>query len=419
MSFINVKDRIPTKVLPNGAIRYGVYDENNNFVRYEYMKREDEPVEEGTAINRNLFREIYKMNNYELMTVEQEDISEVTVANTTTSVITNATAGNQTWDGNLSGKQDTRTHPFTISAQDGYSLKFGTSGSNNYINIGVWVNGTSSATLNSLNTILSRTSYNSENFLAFYKYNSQTPEFYLTWDFLEPCMPTLNYRIEQLNMNAYAMQGSNDGAVWDTLGNLANKSNYTYTPTTAYRYYRIRFFFHTSSDSYLKLHYMYWSNVPDKKLKYKNNFTVDNDFTLQELKNVIVPTFENGDCVIENTINGMNYDEILEAGEELTLRYYGEKIIKQGVPCTTGNFSATKNNLQTIHVGFTPDLVICYNADNNLTAVSGATSPSNHSHTPRILTKAYSATANGQIIDDGFTYKIGTEANIYYIAIKF
>lgn len=45
-------DRTPTKVLPNGAIRYGVYDEAGNFLRYEYIKPEDEPTQEGTPINK-------------------------------------------------------------------------------------------------------------------------------------------------------------------------------------------------------------------------------------------------------------------------------------------------------------------------------------------------------------------------------
>ena len=58
MSILEVKDRIPTQVLDNGAIRYGVYDENNNLLRYEYMKREDEPIEEGTPVNRTLFRNL-------------------------------------------------------------------------------------------------------------------------------------------------------------------------------------------------------------------------------------------------------------------------------------------------------------------------------------------------------------------------
>lgn len=55
MSILDVKDRIPTEVLENGAVRYGVYDESGNLLRYEYMKREDEPIEEGTPVNKRLF----------------------------------------------------------------------------------------------------------------------------------------------------------------------------------------------------------------------------------------------------------------------------------------------------------------------------------------------------------------------------
>lgn len=47
-----MKDRQPTKILPNGAIRYGVYGENGTLQRYEYMKLEDEPSETGTPLNK-------------------------------------------------------------------------------------------------------------------------------------------------------------------------------------------------------------------------------------------------------------------------------------------------------------------------------------------------------------------------------
>lgn len=50
-------DRVPTKALSNGAIRYGIYDEKGALIRYEYIKREDEPSQEGTPINRNLFED--------------------------------------------------------------------------------------------------------------------------------------------------------------------------------------------------------------------------------------------------------------------------------------------------------------------------------------------------------------------------
>lgn len=42
-----MKDRVPIK--PN---RFAVFDENHNFLRYEYHERADEPTEPGTAINK-------------------------------------------------------------------------------------------------------------------------------------------------------------------------------------------------------------------------------------------------------------------------------------------------------------------------------------------------------------------------------
>lgn len=50
-------DRVPTKALDNGAIRYGVYDDKGALIRYEYIKREDEPSVQGDAINRALFED--------------------------------------------------------------------------------------------------------------------------------------------------------------------------------------------------------------------------------------------------------------------------------------------------------------------------------------------------------------------------
>lgn len=46
-----MRDRIPTKTLPNGAVRYGVYDETGNLLRYEFIRAEDDPTEEGTPLN--------------------------------------------------------------------------------------------------------------------------------------------------------------------------------------------------------------------------------------------------------------------------------------------------------------------------------------------------------------------------------
>jgi hypothetical protein len=49
-----MKDRAsnPNYVLSNGAIRYGVYDETEELVEYLYIKKEDDPSEEGDTLNK-------------------------------------------------------------------------------------------------------------------------------------------------------------------------------------------------------------------------------------------------------------------------------------------------------------------------------------------------------------------------------
>lgn len=55
---IDVKDRVPSQVLTNGAIRYEEFDAEGNSLGYKYIKRADEPVEAGTPINKALFDSI-------------------------------------------------------------------------------------------------------------------------------------------------------------------------------------------------------------------------------------------------------------------------------------------------------------------------------------------------------------------------
>ena len=47
-----MRDRESTKILPNGAVRYGVYDANGSLLRYEYIRLEDEPTVPGSLWNR-------------------------------------------------------------------------------------------------------------------------------------------------------------------------------------------------------------------------------------------------------------------------------------------------------------------------------------------------------------------------------
>ena len=47
-----MKDRQPTQILSNGAIRYGVYTAGGALDHYVYLKREDAPTVEGTTLNK-------------------------------------------------------------------------------------------------------------------------------------------------------------------------------------------------------------------------------------------------------------------------------------------------------------------------------------------------------------------------------
>lgn len=47
-----MRDRQPTKVLENGALRYGVYDETGALLRYEYLALEDAPSDVGTDLSK-------------------------------------------------------------------------------------------------------------------------------------------------------------------------------------------------------------------------------------------------------------------------------------------------------------------------------------------------------------------------------
>lgn len=73
-----IKDRVPVNVLSNDAIRYGIYDENGNLVRYEYIKREDEPAEIGTPLNKMLFNnlqgDLYTQDRYNIATNDSNEI---------------------------------------------------------------------------------------------------------------------------------------------------------------------------------------------------------------------------------------------------------------------------------------------------------------------------------------------------------
>lgn len=90
-----------------------------------------------------------------------------------------------------------------------------------------------------------------------------------------------------------------------------------------------------------------------------------------------------------------------------------------GAKVTTGSVGVSWRDGTTVSIGFTPDLVILYNANNNDGIVaSGGTGNDTGSYIPRIFTKAYSG-GSGAIVTDGFRVSVSNSATLYYIAVKF
>ena len=65
-----MKDRRPTMVLENGAIRYGIYDELGALLRYEYIRPEDAPTQIGTPLTKMT---LLSDETAEAIGLEQED----------------------------------------------------------------------------------------------------------------------------------------------------------------------------------------------------------------------------------------------------------------------------------------------------------------------------------------------------------
>ena len=116
---LNGKDRVPTNVLLNGAIRYGVYDSNGTLLRYEYMKREDEPVEVGTDVNKVLWDTID--DNFTELSGNLENIKKYNIP--TTTFITDTTdIIPKIWTQVTSDRKYTSTSGIILTAERGSGL---------------------------------------------------------------------------------------------------------------------------------------------------------------------------------------------------------------------------------------------------------------------------------------------------------
>ena len=205
-----------------------------------------------------------------------------------------------------------------------------------------------------------------------------------------------------------AIEGSFDGNTWidlfawTGLGISVDEDNIELNNTDFYKYYRVSVVLNTGATQAKAVIYDW------KVREYLKVLSVEEQY---------ITSFENPYLNINNLgekqINGtINY------GQKYSLVYNGESWDIAGAKVVTGRVSAT-SDLQTINLGFTPDLVICYVGANNKKQIASASSnQATQDAVPRILTKAYSH-SNGAIVENGFTLSANSSHAIYYMAIKF
>jgi len=124
MSLIqNFKDRVPTEVLANGAVRYEQFDSNGDSLGYVYMKRADEPTEAGNAWNKTLYDGIKDEFGNVVYTSEKASQSDAETGTDDTKYMT-ALKTKQAitkFGTDVSIKTGTVAHNGTIPQTDGYS----------------------------------------------------------------------------------------------------------------------------------------------------------------------------------------------------------------------------------------------------------------------------------------------------------
>jgi len=218
---INAIDRVASNVLSNGAIRYGVYDNSGNLLRYEYIKREDEPVEEGTNVNKVLFDKIDD-NTEELVgersRVDRYNIPDVSIGEINKTYYTDLIP--KTW-----GKID----------------------DTNYTSNGIKLSVSRVATGTSASTLAPDKACDGDTSTKWQPQTSNTTEEWLKLDFPYQLkikkMKTLVGATNATNLTSWSIQGSNDNSNWNSLYTSTSRQTdieeITLNNNTFYKYYRV------------------------------------------------------------------------------------------------------------------------------------------------------------------------------------
>lgn len=359
--------------------KYTLRDKNGKIINDDVDISLKTPVlQEGTPLNKKLFGDLFGMNNCELMELVQEDLTEEVTASKVRGQLTTANNGYTIWTGNCIGIQNRNPYPFTISCNKLYLQHDNSYTVTDYVSVYPTVDGENEQGMSDVNQILSRTT-NSPSYYLNFRGRSAT-EVYLEWDLLRDCMPTFNCNMTYAGDSAsfYAtgkFEARKDGSdEWVQISVISSSTDYSIDLTKNYRYYRIKIALNGTEYKYsmARIYYAYFDNVPDVVSKYINNFTVNNNFAVQNIKNVIVPTHDNVGYIIENTVNGIQLDTILTPEQRVTLEYFQNvltpksniNIIRSGSVSLTAfgkeSIECPEANMAFVYTGFTNEITHWY-----------------------------------------------------------
>ena len=304
-----------------GSPKYNITDNADGTKNIELA---NEIIQEGTPLNKTFFENFKSdISDYELLSCEQEDISEPTTSSIFGQLPSSISGNDTTINGYCLGNQDGTTWDFKIEAS--HPIILGKDYVNNKITLYGKENGSTTTNLNSINNNLIRTSYNSSYRVSFMSNVLDSCYVQLVWDFKTLVTPTFNAYINSLNNILY---GSTDGNTWETITTITNRSNFSFEITTPYRYFKLYSPRNSSSGNInLDIHYAYFSNVGDSIKKIKNNFASTNNFSKFKCKNVLVPSDIDMQYVTSNTLNGIDIDKILQPSMRYNIMLEDGKMI--------------------------------------------------------------------------------------------
>lgn len=351
MSYQNILDRVPQEVLPNGAVRYGIYDTNGNLIRYEYIKREDEPIEEGTSINRSLFSNIqgdlYTQDRYNIPTVTYETIEgeldavEGNIIPTTWEEIITPQLSYKSSDGFIvSGGGDNTTESVVKAVDGDYATYFRASGTK------VWV-------------------------------QVEFPEPKYIYNFWLRVNANTSY------FNSLSILGSKDGENWEVLLRSTSDtyiSGGNYTPYLSkkdyYKFYKLEIV-QTSSNVYASIYafHVYSYGIP--RIAPVNNLALPlSSYEVGKVVNIEQAPYEKAisgkiymninnlgvKLIVPDMVSGRRYSLVYD-GVQWIFDYNYEVLNGNIITGTyTGN-STSANASQTIELGFDPKLLIVSNPE--------------------------------------------------------